>query len=121
MAEEAGIGYEAEFHGDVESLKDDAQTTVYRICQAAVREASRSQTVRRVLVRLEVAPAGEGRAVQLQVDIEASPSGGVPFESQPLPAITDRVVAQQGSYWLEPLSPGVRHRVCFEEEPAASG
>ena len=106
----------------MESLEDDAQTTVYRICQAAVREASRSQSVRRVLVRLEVAPgAGEGRAVLLQVDIEASPAGDVPFESQPLPAITDRVVAQQGSYWLEPLSPGVRHRVRFEEVPSASG
>ena len=35
-------------------------------------------------------------------------------------AMDDRVVAQQGSsYWLEPLSPGVRHLIRFEEEAAA--
>jgi two-component system sensor histidine kinase UhpB len=117
MAEEAGIGYECSFAGHVEGLKDDAQTTVYRICQAAVREASRSQSVRRVLVRLDVLPGlGELYQVQLQIDIEAS-TFGVPFEPHPLPAITDRVVAQQGSYWIEPLSPGVRHTVHFAEVP----
>jgi two-component system sensor histidine kinase UhpB len=119
MAEEAGIGYECVFTGDVEALRDDAQTTVYRICQAAVREASRSQSVRRVLVRLEVM-AGEERALEvaLQLDIEASPQGDFPLATSPLPAITDRVVAHLGSYWLEPLSPGVRHKVRFSEEPA---
>ena len=42
----------------------------------------------------------------------------IPFESHALPAITERVLAQQGNYWLEPLSPGVRHKVQFEEDPA---
>jgi glucose-6-phosphate-specific signal transduction histidine kinase len=118
MAEEAGIGYECAFLGNVEGLKDDAQTTVYRICQAAVREASRSQSVRRVLVRLDVSPGiDELFEVELQIDIEATSRGGMPFEPHPLPAITDRVVAQQGSYWTEPLSPGVRHKVQFAEVP----
>ena len=27
----------------------------------------------------------------------------------------DRVLAQQGSYWIELLSPGIRHRIQFEE------
>jgi two-component system sensor histidine kinase UhpB len=119
MAEEAGIGYECVFTGEVEALRDDAQTTVYRICQAAVREASRSQSVRRVVVRLEVV-AGQERALEvaLQLDIEASPQGDFPLATSPLPAITDRVVAHLGSYWLEPLSPGVRHKVRFSEEPA---
>jgi two-component system sensor histidine kinase UhpB len=120
MAEEAGIGYECSFGGDVEALKDDAQTTVYRICQAAMREASRSQAVRRVLVRLDVAPGmGGQREVQLQVDIEGLPFGDFQNATSPLPAITDRVVAQQGDYWIEPLSPGVRHRIRFAEEPIA--
>jgi len=120
MAEEAGIGYECSFAGEVESLKDDAQTTVYRICQSAVREASRSQAVRRVLVRLEVTPLETGsKQVALQIDIECSPFGDFPLSPGPLPAITDRVVAQQGAaYWLEPLSPGVGHRIRFEEEAA---
>jgi len=118
MAEEAGVGYECSFFGEVESLQDDAQTTIYRICQAAVREASRSQAVRRVLVKLDVAPGSDGRReVQLQVDIEASPFGEFTLSPSPLPAITDRVVAHLGDYWLEPLSPGVRHRVRFAEEP----
>jgi two-component system sensor histidine kinase UhpB len=117
MAEEAGIGYECSFGGEVEALQDDAQTTVYRICQAAMREAGRSQAVRRVLVRLDVLTGADGhREVQLQVDMEASPFGEFALPAEPLPAITDRVVAQQGDYWLEPLSPGVRHRVRFAEE-----
>jgi two-component system sensor histidine kinase UhpB len=121
MAEEAGIGYECNFVGEIEALRDDAQTTVYRICQAAVRDASRSAAVRRVLVQLEVVTGeDELRVVQLQVDIEGQPSAEVPIATEPLPAITDRVVAQQGSYWLEPLSPGVRHKVRFAEEPAAA-
>ena len=122
MAEEAGIGYECAFTGDVEALKDDAQTTVYRICQAAMREASRSQAVRRVLVRLEALPlAGGPVQVSLQVDIETSPFGDFSFVAQPLPAITDRVMSQQGAaYWIEPLSPGVGHRIRFVEEAATS-
>ena len=118
MAEEAGVGYECEFVGEVEALRDDAQTTVYRICQAAVREASRSQSVRRVRLRLEVAAGVDGQLeVQLQVDIEALPFADAALATEALPAITDRVVAQQGDYWIEPLSPGVRHRVRFAEEP----
>jgi hypothetical protein len=72
--------------------------------------------VRRVLVRLDVVP-GEERALQvaLQLDIEASPALDFPLATSPLPAITDRVVAHLGSYWLEPLSPGVRHKVRFSE------
>ena len=121
MAEEAGMGYECQFTGDVEALRDDAQTTVYRICQAAVREASRSQSVRRVLVRLEVMPGVDGQLeVQLSVDIEASPFGDFAPASEPLPAITDRVVAHLGHYWLEPLSPGVRHQIRFAEEELGS-
>ena len=121
MAEEAGIGYECRFSGEVEALVDDAQTTVYRICQAAVREASRSPSVRRVLVQLEVAAGAEGQhEVQLQLDIEALPAGEFPVAPGPLPAITDRVVAQRGAYWIELLSPGVRHRVRFAEEKLGS-
>ena len=120
MLEEAGIGYETAFYGRVEALHDDAQTTVYRICQAAVREACRSQSVRRVLVRIDVTPgSGHRLEVQIQIDIEASPFLDFPFESHALPAITDRVLAQQGNYWIEPLSPGVRHKVQFEEDPAS--
>jgi two-component system sensor histidine kinase UhpB len=118
MAEDAGIGYECSFIGEVEALKDDAQTTLYRICQAAMRDATRSQSVRRVALRLEAAPvAGGAMQVSLQVDIEASPLGDFPLSSGPLPSVTDRVVAQQGHYWIEPLSPGVRHRIRFAEEP----
>ena len=120
MLEEAGIAYEPAFYGRIELLNDDAQTTVYRICQAAVRDASRSQSVRRLLVRIDVAPGTEHRLeVNIQIDIEASPFLEFPFEANPLPAITDRVLAQQGNYWVEPLTPGVRHRVRFEEDPAS--
>jgi two-component system sensor histidine kinase UhpB len=122
MAEEAGIGYECSFSGEVEALRDDAQTTVYRICQAAVREASRSQSVRRVLVTLAVQPGAErALEVALQVDIEAAALGEFALATSPLPAITDRVVAHLGGYWLEPLSPGVRHKVRFLDEPVAPG
>ncbi len=120
MLEEAGIGYDTAFYGRVEALHDDAQTTVYRICQAAVREACRSQGNRRVLVRIDVGPGnGQRLEVQIQIDIEASQFLDFPFETHPLAAITDRVLAQQGEYWIEPLTPGVRHKVRFEEDPSA--
>ena len=116
MAEDAGIQYETAFGGRVESLNDDTQTTVYRICQAAVRDASRSQSIRRVLLRVDVLPGSDNRLqVQMQIDIEATPFLEFPIEPNPLAAITDRVLAQRGSYWVEMLSPGVRHRIQFEE------
>ena len=116
MAEDAGIHYETAFGGRVESLNDDTQTTVYRICQAAVRDASRSQSIRRVLLRVDVLPGSDNRLqVQMQIDIEATPFLEFPIEPNPLAAITDRVLAQRGSYWVEMLSPGVRHRIQFEE------
>ena len=116
MAEDAGIQYETAFGGRVEALNDDTQTTVYRICQAAVRDASRSQSIRRLLLRVDVLPgSGDRLQVQMQIDIEATPFLDFPIEPYPLAAITDRVLAQQGSYWVETLSPGVRHRIQFEE------
>ncbi len=114
--EDAGIGYEAVFIGKVEALDDDAQTTVYRICQAAVREASRSPSIRRVIVKVQVeALAPAGHEVQMQIDIEALSLLDFPSDPQPLPAITDRVLAQQGRYWVQSLAPGARHCVRFGE------
>ena len=117
--EDAGIGYEAVFVGKVELLGDDAQTTVYRICQAAVREASRSSSIRRVAVKVQVTPDTElGYDLQMQIDIEALSLLDFPSEPQPLATITDRVLAQRGRYWVEPLAPGVRHCVQFSEGAA---
>ena len=117
--EDAGVGYEARFAGPLEALNDDARTTVYRICQAALREASHGQAVRRLAVGVEVVPALQaGRLqVQIQIDLEGERAG---VAAEPLPAITDRVLAQQGSYWVEALDPGVRHRVSFDEDAAAA-
>jgi two-component system sensor histidine kinase UhpB len=119
VLEEAGIDFDTAFFGRVDALHDDAQTTVYRICQAAVREAARSQAIRRLFLRVDVGPGADGQLeVAMQIDFEATAFQDFPFEPYPLPAITDRVVAQQGSYWVEPLSPGVRHRIRFEEDAA---
>jgi two-component system sensor histidine kinase UhpB len=119
--EDAGIAYETAFYGRIEALDEDAQTTIYRICQAAVREASRSAATRKVQVRIDVAPAAGDRVeVQMQLDVEASPFLEFPIDPHPLAAITDRVLSQQGAYWLESLAPlpGVRHRIRFEHVAA---
>lgn len=117
LLEDAGIDYETGFGGRIEALNEDAQTSVYRICQAAVREASRSASIRRLRVQVDVAPVGNERLeVQVLVDIEAMPSAVIAPEPHPLAAITDRVLAQQGDYWVEALDPGVRHRVRFEQD-----
>jgi two-component system sensor histidine kinase UhpB len=114
--EDAGIEYETAFYGRIEALNDDAQTTVYRICQAAVREASRSPSTRKVQVRIDVLPAATDRIeVQMRLDIEASPFLEFPLEPHALAGITDRVLAQQGSYWVETLAPGISHRIRFED------
>ena len=113
--EDAGIAYDTAFTGRVEALDDDARTTVYRICQAAVREASRSQSVRRLLAQVRVSPGPVGRLeVEITIDLEGDELATLALE--PLPAITDRVLAQQGSYWVEPANLGVRHRVRFDED-----
>lgn len=51
----------------------------------------------------------------MQIDIEATPFLDFPIDPHPLAAITDRVLAEQGSYWVAMLSPGVRHRIQFKE------
>ena len=114
--EDAGIAYETAFYGRIEAMNDDAQTMVYRICQAAVRDAARSSSSRRVLVRVDVVPATDERIeVRMQLDIEATQFLEFPIEPHPLEAITDRVSSQHGAYWIEPLAPGVRHRIRFED------
>jgi two-component system sensor histidine kinase UhpB len=118
LLEDAGIGYETSFQGHVEALNDDAKTTVYRICQAAVREASRSKAVRGLRVAVEELPGEQRRLeVEIRIDIETIAGADFPFEPVPLPAITDRVLAQQGGYWVEALATGVRHRIRFQENP----
>lgn len=116
--EDAGIGYDTRFVGRVEALDDDARTTVYRICQAAVREAARGQAVRRLGVNVHVEPGASGR-LDVRIDIEVEGRGAA-LEPQPLPAVTDRVLAQQGRYWIEETPLGLRHRVHFEEDAAAA-
>jgi len=116
--EDAGIGYDTRFVGRVEALHDDARTTVYRICQAAVREAARGQAVRRLDVQVQVAPGAPGR-LDVSIDIEVEGRGPA-LDPQPLPAVTDRVLAQQGRYWIEATPLGLRHRVQFEEDAATA-
>ncbi len=117
--EDSGIAYETAFHGRLDTLTDDAKTTIYRICQAAVREATRSTSFRRVLVRVDISPAQPQRIeVSMCIDMEAAPVVEFPIDPHLLPAITDRVLAQQGAYRVEPLNPGIRHSIRFEDHAA---
>ena len=115
MLDDAGIAFETAFYGRIEALDDDARTTVYRICQAAVRSTADMTSVRRVRIRLDVMPGlTQTLQVEIQIDIELSPFLEYPLEPHLLPTIADRVLAEQGSYAVEALSPGLRHRVHFE-------
>ena len=115
MLEDGNIVFEPRFTGPVDQLDDDARTAAYRICQAAVREAVRLDTVRRVALDLEVTPReGGGQAVSLNLDIEFSPYARALPPLQPLPAIFDRVLAEKGRYQLEPLVHGQRHAIRFD-------
>jgi two-component system, NarL family, sensor histidine kinase UhpB len=118
MLEDGGISFEPRFTGPVDTLNDDARTAVYRICQAAVREAVRLETVQRFALQLQVAPRPWlGHGVALLLDIEFSPYVQQMPPLQPLPAIFDRVLAERGRYWQEPLPHGQRHAVGFDAEP----
>ena len=120
VLEDAAIEFETAFYGRVEALDDDARTAIYRICQAAVRDATQQETARRLLLKLDVMPGTAYLlAVELQIDLEVSPFREFPLELTPLPVISDRVLALRGRYVVERLSPGVRHHVWFECEPAA--
>ena len=112
--DDAGIDYATVFEGPVDVLDDDARTSVYRICQAAVREAVRLEAVRLFSLRLALPPAGDA-AVEVALDIafEFSPYFVPLPPAVPLPAIRDRVLAEHGQYLVEPLEHGQRHRIAF--------
>ena len=114
MLDDSGVVFEPVFEGPVDALGEDARTTVYRICQAAVREAVRLEMVRRFAMRLEVVPEESGgHVVGLVMDLEFSTYTQHLPTLQVVPAIKDRVLAVQGSYLLEPLVHGHRHSVRF--------
>ena len=111
MLDDAGIGFECHLEAAADSLDDDARTTIYRITQAAVREAVRLEQVRRVALRLRV--PGPPARVELDIEMEfASFAEHLP-PPQPLSAIRDRVLAERGRYVVEPLVQGLRHRIGF--------
>jgi len=115
MLEDAGVVFDTRFGGAVDALDDDARTAVYRICQAAVREAVRLEVVRRFEFGLDVAPGKSGgHLVTLLIDLEFSAYAQHLPPLQALPAIFDRVLAEHGSYLLEPLVHGQRHAVHFD-------
>jgi glucose-6-phosphate-specific signal transduction histidine kinase len=122
VLEDAAVEFEPAFYGRVEALDEDARTALYRICQAAVRDATRTESARRLKLKLDVMPGSAHLLeVELTLDLEASPFLEMPLELAPLPAISDRVLALRGTYEVERLNPGVRHRVRFECEPAGLG
>lgn len=113
--EDAGIAFTANFYGRVEALDDDAQTAVYRICQAALLDAAHRESVREVQLKLSVLPGrAHGFHIELQIDVHATPYLEFPLEVHALPAIADRVLALAGDYHAQALSPGLRHLVVFE-------
>lgn len=114
MLDDAGIGFETALEGPVDSLDEDGRTTVYRICQAAVREAIHLEVVRDLRLRLVVDEAGaEPRCVRLDLDLEYAPFVEEIPEPQALPAIRDRVLAVHGEYGLRTLPNGQRHSILF--------
>jgi glucose-6-phosphate-specific signal transduction histidine kinase len=114
MLDDAGVTFEAGFGGPVDGLDDDARTTIYRICQAVVREAVRLEMVRRFGLQLHVGEAEtHGQPVDLRIDLEFSPYAEHLPPLQPLAAVRDRVLAEHGHYALEPTVHGQRHVVRF--------
>jgi signal transduction histidine kinase len=120
VLDDAAVSFEPAFYGRVEALDDDARTAIYRICQAAVRDATRQESARRLRLKLDVMPGTAQRLeVELVLELEASPFLEFPLELAPLPAISDRVFALGGTYEVVRLTgmPGVRHHVRFECVP----
>lgn len=117
MAEDAGAEFEAHGYGRPEALDDDARTALYRMCQSAVRDAVRHESLRRIVIKLDAMPASAGQLeVMLQVDIELSPyDEGRGLEA--LDDIRDRTLSFRGRYETEALASGLRHRVCFDSQP----
>ena len=83
----------------------------------STREASRGQAVGRVGVQVSVQPGAAGR-LQVEIDIELDTREPA-LAPTALPSITDRVLALQGSYWVDASDAGICHRVRFEEDAVA--
>jgi glucose-6-phosphate-specific signal transduction histidine kinase len=120
VLEDSAVEFETAFYGRIEALDDDARTAIYRICQAAVRDATRQEAARRLRLKLDVMPGDSHRlAVEIELALDASPFAEMPLEPVPLAGISDRVLALRGEYVVERVAPGIRHRVRFECEPSA--
>jgi two-component system sensor histidine kinase UhpB len=114
ILDDAGVRYECRFFGAIERLDEDDSTVVYRITQAAVREAVRQEMVRAVLLDLELGPELEGSAsLSLRLQLVYSAGEFRPAENPPLDAITDRMLAHQGEYRVESDALSARHVVSF--------
>jgi two-component system sensor histidine kinase UhpB len=111
MLEDAAVVFAPTFQGPLDDLDDDTRTAIYRIIQAAVREAVRMQVVARFALLLAARPAGTGQDIELLMDLEFSPHARHEPPMVALPAIFDRVLAGHGRYRLEPLVQGHRHAV----------
>ncbi|MGH8029592.1 MAG: MASE1 domain-containing protein [Arenimonas sp.] len=118
MLDDAAVDFEPAFYGRIDAVDEDARTAIYRICQAAVRDATSLESSRRLRLKLDVMPGtAQLLEVELTLDLESSPFTEFPLELVLLPAISDRVFALGGQYEVERLNPGVRHRVRFECAP----
>lgn len=114
MLDDSGVVFEATFEGPVDALDEDARTAVYRISQAAVREAVRLEMVRRLGLVLRVDPLADGgHDVSLDLELEYSPFAPNVPPPQAVPAISDRVLAEHGEYRQAPIVHGHRHSVHF--------
>jgi hypothetical protein len=78
-------------------------------------QGGRLEVERRFVLELHVAP-GEATVhrIELLIDFEFSTYAQHLPPLQALPAIFDRVLAEHGSYLLEPLVHGQRHAVHFD-------
>lgn len=120
MLEDANVKFAPTFSGAVDSLDDDARTAVYRIVQAAVREAVRLPGVARFALALDVVQDAAGQGVELRMDLEFADRMQDPPPALALPAILDRVLAVHGRYVIQPRVQGQRHVVGFKSDRYAA-
>lgn len=118
--EDAGIGFEAEFIGDVERLSGDASTALYRIWQAVVEDTVASKRAHTMRLRVHVFPSAMDRYT-VELDIRLSGEGVERAAS--LPPVHDRVLALRGDYQVrsEAGTSSVLHRIRFEEARHSQG
>ncbi len=125
ILDDAGIVLETSFIGDLNSLREDEKTALYRICQTVIRQAITANGIKKLKIAIQVnSPKESGykksdEEVLLAIDMSPLSAERRQQQSVPLKAVHDRVLALDGVYEVVLYEQSLTHRIHFQQKNIA--